>query len=98
MAEKQNRFTRAVVRTLERTDVLENKAPTAQKQVPFMQERVSKQSMINRMRTMNKMQLRQMTEEARREYIEEVGISRVMKQLKEDGASRFPSMGEQRGV
>ena len=39
-----------------------------------------------------------MTEEARREYIEEVGISRVMKQLKEDGASRFPSMGEQRGV
>ena len=98
MPENQNRFTRAVVRTLERTDVLENKVPTVQKQVPFMQERVSKQSMINRMRTMNKMQLRQMTEEARREYIEEVGISRGMKQLKEDGASRFPSIGEQRGV
>jgi 8-oxo-dGTP pyrophosphatase MutT (NUDIX family) len=92
MAEKQNRFTRAVVRTLERTDVLENKAPTMQKQVPFMQ------SMINRMRTMNKMQLRQMSEAARREYIEEVGISRVMKQLKDDGVPRFPSMGEQRGV
>jgi hypothetical protein len=93
MAEKQNRFTRAVVRTLERTEILENKVPSAQKQVPFMQERVSKQSMLSRMRNMNRTQLRQLSEQDRREYIDAVGIDRVMEQIKADGTPRFPIVG-----
>ena len=93
MPEKQNRFTRAVVRTLERTEILENKVPSAQKQVPFMQERVSKQSMLSRMRNMNRTQLRQLSEQDRREYIDAVGIDRVMEQIKADGTPRFPIVG-----
>ena len=93
MAEKQNRFTRAVLRTLERTEILEKKAPSAQKQVPFMQERVSKQSMLSRMRKMNRMQLSQLTEQERREYVEAVGIDRVVEQIKSDGTPRFPTFG-----
>ena len=92
MAENQNRFTRAVVRTLERTDVLENKAPTAQKQVPFMQERVSKKAMMRRMEDMNSEQLMQVSEQDRRDYIELFGLDHVAAQLKANGRPRFGGM------